>query len=569
MSTKKTSVIVVMLIVAAAIALIAFNWPQRFANAQQSSDPPGQTEPRVEFSAVALTEAEWNDINPRPAFYGGSSSDALRYDEEDLSRVEAGIKLTWSFSELKDVSGVVYKLERQLQEPDGPENGWRLIAARHPTNTYKDPDGAPGPGFGYKYRITPTGVGVPRVKPYTTDEEIHLIPRDGFYGFGHEAAKVKLHIVPIKRFEQYRAYRVTRYKGPLDTAGKLVTDNTIDQEVTDKVPESGEFPALYPGKVYRYKLDVGVLNSEGKFEFRKTIGSIYVKAGAPTFGDKVERTQPEDAERGGGEAGVDLTVQWDDPDPEMPGGLHRSQFALYEVGRRVAKQWDARFDIIGSAAETNSLKEEPASGDEEHFEYAVRAVSWTHEHGMYATFVSPTLPQPKCSVDGFTEKKEVYSISLNRIETQVPANKRYGFFPAAWAVGDVAHTGTTITYPDCAGLDTSDWYVERAVVLHLTPEACAAPNADCLAMTHKSASDVKDSELEHVKGQFFPQVGSKPIWYDDPPKPELEPKDKRRGLYKYAYRMCSYATKPKQVCSNNFLSDWRFEGDDPIVALPE
>ena len=458
-----------------------------------------------------------------------------------MSAVEAASEVEWWFPDLEDDEIDSYKLERQTQVPEGrPEQSWEVLQDAITGTLYDDHGTAAG--FTYKYRVTAYYLSGVEKKHETDPVEGH--PRKGFYGFG-KSESVVLSIVPTDEFPAGDYYQVTRYTGPSDSQGTVIhtsrTADPIDDQLTDD-------------KIYRYILHVGNL-VDGDFVPTQVgnVAEIFLKAGQPDLA-----AVPSVVKQGSGRS---FRIDWTPPE-----SLHRSQFALYEISRKNAKDWKAEWEVIGTTTGLNGTKGEqfkpPLVGENESFDYSVRVVGWEHEHGPDSLVIPryPEIKPPKCeTLDGTTlsgNHEVVRSMEIMRLGDRVPVNKWYGFY--IWAA---AGSSTSPPFLACGELDLSDWYVQRAVYYHHpSPDTCQDTAEGCQVVSRPSLADA--GPFDYVEGAFREDSGgSMPVlvWYDQP--------NPVAGLYRYVYQTCSYYANPR-FCTSKVASDWRFEGLDSIEADP-
>ena len=522
LNTRNITITLAIFGVLAAIAAAGLNWPLGTVNAQ--------TPPLKDVTTRSLTEAEWNELYPRTASQtSGARSAPREYGLTDLEPFYATMQMGWGFLAADDV--VAYRIERRLVEPDGTENGYTLLHESTTNISRKDWVGAPGEE--YIYRITPKTTTVP--KPPHISRPIHLFPRGGFYGYAVGGDAVALRIVPTDDFVSTGdKYRVTRYSSPSDQG--TVSDPTYLVDI----PQTG----LTANKVYRFKLEIVEYDSvTDAYVALQDVTDIYVKTGAPDL--NAVTSIPTSIVVWGN--GTQANLDW-----ATPSGLHRSQFAFYEVLKRNAKDWKASYEVIGSIVDVDLLTAHNfASG--QYFEYTVRAVGWGHVHGpVSATYVHPEIPDPTCTLaDGTTA--DVTTMELTLIMDFMPANKWHGgFYP--WAV---SYDSDADQNRSCVTLDLSDWYIVRAIWhQHSLSSTCTDPSASCnvvaggdmYSLTGYDYADGDFQDSEPLQGM------TKPIWYDAP-NPES-------GRYRYAYKICSYADP--DGCSVPFGGPWRFEGVDSV-----
>lgn len=106
----------------------------------------------------------------------------------------------------------------------------------------------------------------------------------------------------------------------------------------------------------------------------------------------------------------------------------------------------------------------------------------------------------------------------------------------------------------CDTFDHSEWYVLRDELYHHGISAtCSDTSKSCVLADQMNGSP--------VSGEFGVDLDSleSPVWYDAPnPVP---------GLYRYAYKMCSFYEDPQQ-CSRMNSTVWKFEGVDSVPFSP-
>lgn len=518
------------LMAALAMALLFLYATQGVASAgySQQPAPPAVPQPASpEMTGDPITTERWDLLSPRDtsSFFSGGPN-ATEFDPSVLEKFEGGVNLKWTFPASYDAIG--YKVERQLQDKfPGEANGWHLLSDYMSETAYEDITTAPG--FSYTYRITPfdsnDNPGEPLERTFTS------FPRDGFYAIGSETDTINLYIVPTKDFQnQSGPFRITRYDSPSDVTG--TPERSRDKTRTDD--------GLVYGKIYKYVLEIMRSDGQGGWEPLQNVKTIYAIAGFAAMPGEPTGIMSD------GTGGKGLTLTWEDPT-----NVDRSQFALYEVLRRNAKDWQSEFKVIGS---TTGLRfTEQWSTEFDHFEYGIQPVSWEQLHKAIARgHISPDIPEPEClSVDKTSEP--ITHVHLQHGRDWLPLNKWIAFSPIAY-YGDVDNR------TKCRSFEMDDFYVQRAINLAHTVAGCSTPGTSC---TKRSAEllgyDPRDGGYDYVPGRLRSVSDTLGylylVWHDD-----SGPTD--NGLYRHVYKMCSYSDGG--LCSDVFVSDFRWVGIDAI-----
>ena len=535
LTQRKTFFTVMLLLVAAAVAIIA--WPNGQAGAQVQVS---NVNPEVTWRP--LTDAEWS-ARKGPQFYSGSPSNATEYSESDIPAIDAAGHMEWKYPPSFPAVNS-YKLERQLvvNPVYGLQSTYEVLEEEYTGTSHKDLAGPPG--FRFNFVITPNlaqgGTGRPfRTEPYEPFTE------NGLHAFGIDESKVVINITPIKNKypDGDRYYKVTRYDSPSDRVGTVIEPNTDATSITDTTAVAN--------KVYRYHVKVLQRDSAipGGYGEVYTAGDVFVKAGDPGFPDPTAISQ--------NPSSTEPVLKWWEPTR-----IHKSQLAMYLVLRANARTRNPTWTIVATPEE-NRWPIATDEDDDNNYQYSIRYVMWPNNYSIKqsGTVVYPTIPAPRCTTPNGTAIV-IDNVDLTRMTSQVPLHHRYGF--TLWAFGNkVGETNPVARKAECgATIDPNDWYVEQAVYYHhgLSDEDCDDPKISCDLIKHSSTSDLKGSDFVSISGTFEQRTNpdgtmSKPIWHDDP-NAVVE-----RGLYRYVYKMCSYSTTPGRVCSmNTALSDWRFEG---------
>ena len=517
-------------------------------------DAPPQADGTV--SVVPLTEEQWNDYFPRSAASTssggaeGARSAPSIYSDANLLVPYFGGRMTWTFD--APIVGDEYEVARRVVEDDGPDQEWQVleIPQEKRTNNWYDEVEASF-GFKYKYRITRKRVLTPDETKYTRELVFHS--RDRVFALGSGSNGVDLYIKRVN-VPSGQALRVRRFESTGDVVGSPVGTVNGMGLATDLKDRN-----LVDGKVYRYFVEV-VRASKVVTDGVESTGveiEAFVKAGSPVLDAPASMVTvnplPVDPITGNVLVGDPeyFQVSW-----EAIAGIHRSEFAMFEILRKDAKDRGGDYKIV--AISTGRYLKDFTVKAGGHYVYAVRMVSWAHDHGdPISGNVIPTIPQPQClNMEGRTD--EVSRVMTDVIDV-VPLNRWFAvqvkFGNADSLPGDVW----------CVDVDVSDWYVERmSFNYEAVSDAPCSSYDTCNVLMFNSTGD--DAGYQYGGGKLVKSASLGTavqagvwVWYDDPFT--VEP-----GLYKHEYWLCSYATGP-QICSLRDVGPWRFADVDDIPVV--
>ena len=548
---KENKKVVVWLSVMGVVAVVfAVGWlSSGSVQAGMMMDVPRQDVNTVEVEP--FSEEKWNELRPRAArsTRGGAEAQSADYTDANLTTRDAGGKVIW---QMGGIPGDAYDVYRRVIEPDETLQGWQLMEEAHRHNWYEETEGAFG--FKYQYKII-------RKRTLSEDKEyitvgLDMPPRDKVFGFGVIAEEGDMGVDLFIRnvdVPSGEALRVQRFDSG-HAVGQPVGSETGLTSYLDH-----NDVGLVAGKVYRYLVEVVRAvegDPPGTVEPTGVSFETFVKAGKPTF-PVPGVVSTVDPRLGIVDANGDIVdpgyfqVDW-----EAPSGIHRSQFAMYEILRKDAKDLRSKYSIVAVSVD-RTVKDYSVVGGP-YYRYAVRLVGWGHVHGdeMSGPAV-PVIPQPQCrNQDGVTA--EVISAHLMPV-TSVPWNRWF-------AVRAKLQNAGTTQDPWCEYFDGSDWYVERQAREFYT---VSFPTCDVLTTCNGLwvENALKDEGFKYHGGEFrleapvsMQGADGLTVWYDD--SFTVDP-----GLYRHEYRMCSYAEGP-QICSQVQTGDWRFEGGDEMRVVP-
>ena len=326
-------------------------------------------------------------------------------------------------------------------------------------------------------------------------------------------------------------YRIKRYDSPSDSGTKVVKKPTALSEIDDN--------GLVSGRVYRYKMQLMVPAEGGSGNTKQgKPTNLYIKAG---FVDPPQVTGIAAFTN----TGRPINLQWNATT------VDKSQFGLYEVLRRDAKQYDSQYEVIGTtvgltlADNTRDIKK--------YYNYAVRSVRWDLVRGSrFDEHTAPTIPAAKCTDSNGSE--QTVNLVIPRPYLGRPDDRWAAI--QVWAFKESEVDGTR-TRTECTNWDASDWYVLRSdwYTYTISPD-CPDPAVICgrpkPEMFEYRGGGFRGGALEGMAR--YEDVET--VWYDLPNSTD--------GLYRYSYQVCSYATP--SVCGET-LGHWRFEGTTERVPL--
>ncbi len=535
--TRMFAVVIIIAIFATLVLVALENGLIQTARAQQGVDPssdPTPTEPPPP-SFATITIRDFTD-EERAAYLASSTPKSARSEEEtenlpygdfDVTVPEGVAVLAIAISE--PAGAVKYRIERRIVEPDDSATSWQILEDIEPPDgnllVYEDLDGMPT--FEYKYRIT-------KITNTGTAPSIEKGPHSMYsvrklYGFGDDSGA---HIrIKRRTWDANIRYRIWRYSSRTDTSPTQVGVPVSVLDVIDPQPAG----------FYRYKVEYVKSDGNGGWSVEETTNEVILKVEDTTLGlpSYPSAHHPPDL-------GV-ANLSW-----IAPNGIHRANFGIYEVLRRNAKDIHDQFQIIGSTPWTSFT--DKFAVENSHFDYAVRVVSWDHQHGGISDIVTaPVIPLPQCTVLG-GETVNVGGIELTPLANP-PVNSQFTF--SAWIT---ASDGERFNMP-CVEINQDDWYVKRSTIYqHIISEDCPTEQS-CDRVGGDSG--VSATPYTATSGYFRTETsaGSNSkalVWYDEP---ESQP-----GLYRHNYRFCSYATQ--NLCQEH-VGNWDFEGVESVPFMPE
>lgn len=474
-------------------------------------------EERANYLAPQTAKAQSSEATPSNAPYG----------DLDVTVPQGVAMLVLNIDEPDGATK--YRFERRIVGPSDFETAWEYLVEKEPPVEpileYADTDGMPG--FEYEYQVTKlTNTGA---EPAVSAGRHPMYSVHYLYGYGVTNA-AQLHI-KRRAWDVQVKYRVWRYSSRTDSTPVLVGDPSVNTSVTDPQPTG----------FYRYKVEYVRSDGEGGWNVVESTNEIVVKIEGSVLANP--RGLVVSHPPGLGES----RLTWN-----APTGIHRANFGMYEILRRNAKNIHDRYTIIASTPSPSYTDRYAVEGM--HFGYVVRAVDWNHDRSaLSAGITAPRIPAPQCTVTD-DEKLDVSSIDLTG-PWAPPENDRYVF--SAWLVAD---DGEGIRFA-CSEIDTSDWYVvRRTVYKHTISDDCPTEQSCDLV---GGTSGTAERKFKPAVGSFLTEsntnTGTKAfVWYDDP--------ESQSGLYRYAYRMCSYA---RGLECKEWLGHWDFEGVESIPFAEE
>ena len=498
-----------------------------FVSAQ--SDGSNDEPETATLTVKPIPASVWNRLRPKPASAAGSWARAP-YTNADVTSTEGGAWLSWTFPDYSDVAS--YRIERRIIEPDDIPVDWELLEAEYSKTSLEYYDMKSAPLFRYEYRITKNLANGDLGDDVSFEANVYQ--REGLFGYG-TATGVQLHVA-TNYTDRLVRHRITRYTGRADTGGVVLTGSPTHLSALADAVSKG---------YYRYELEYVKYDADEE-EWVVQTGLQYEPNAIVVWAQPDEMTAPSVLEvRQSTTGGVDI-ISWSAP------SSGKGSYALYEVLRRDTLEYGSEYAIIRTSYDQRTV--DNTAEDGKHYEYAVRAADFNHNHSdLSPSVISPALVRPTCTPAASSETEENINEIAFLYPEQGPDNDSFAI--QAWMIYRVDPTHMK----SCKDVNPAEWTMtSRLVYHHGIGDACDPAEQSCDLVdvrTPASPSDMSQS------AGYWKQVDSETIvWYDD----ISETAD---GLYLYEYRVCSRATDSTgtpYVCSGDVRGPWRFVGVDSI-----